>query len=148
MNKKISVSIIVILCMSSMASASILDDISGYLFVSTPIQKPDSEALRSQFYADLEALNTPKIISIFDKEMTDYGVNILKVRIYKTPWACEYCGENFYIVKGLGIVRDYPTNDREIVLTYDQVIRAIPFFDDEEIGFLERFQLYAIYKLG
>jgi len=150
-NKKILVSGFMILLMSSsIASASLFDDLIKMVQpVQIPIQKNIIENQKEQFYVKLLSLNSPTAISNLNKEMDDYNVKVLKVRIYKTPWnSCGYCGENFYIVRGTGVVLDYPTNDMEVVLTYNQINRMIPFFTDGKIDWFERFQLLAIYKVG
>lgn len=136
--------VLVILLVSNVASASVFDFFKEKL----TIMQTKEDNKQEQFYSNLLSLNTPIVVSNLNKEMDDYGVKVLKVRVYELPWQnSKYTGENFYVVRELGVVRDYPTNDKEVKLTYGQVNMMIPFFTDGKIDFLERFQTYAIYKM-
>ena len=137
----------ILLISSSIASASLFEDLIKIMQpVQTQIPAFVTNSQKEQFYDKITSFNTPITISNLNKEMDDYNVKVLKVRVRGLSW--NNYEESFYVVRGIGIVLDYPTNDREVVLTYNQVNRMIPFFVDGKIDWFERFQLYAIYKVG
>lgn len=110
-----------------------------------------SQPLRSQalseidFRLQLQALNTPQAIQTLNKVMDDYKTTVVKVRVYRLPWqTCEYCGINFYVVKGVGVVENYQTNDKEVSVTYQQVQRLIPLIQDGKIDWFETLQARMI----
>lgn len=140
---------LIILTLFPGAQASIFDDLRNIL---TPVQTP---AITQQvngfdaFLTQMYKLNTPEAIESLNAEMDDYGVSVLKVGVTKLPWnKCENCLNNFYVVRGVGVVSDYPTNDREVVLTYSQVMRMYPYFEDGKLDFFDRWQVFAIWKMG
>lgn len=165
--KSLSLAIILLLLTGS-AQASIFTDI--FNFISSPSHQQASPTLSSDnipmqpfqptgfsvpishvqsdnkdeikpFSETLMSLNTNTNIQELNSVMDEYGVQAVKVRV------SDY-NENFYVVKGQGIVQDYPTNDREIVLTSKQITRISEYLYDGQLDFFDRWQIYAIIKMG
>lgn len=135
---------------SSPGSASLLDWFKMPDSLVRQFSTPQSPTIDSYaaLMQQLYLLNTPQAIKLLDVEMDEYKINSLKVRVNFIPGYCDYCAKNFYVVRGRGVVADYPTNNREVVLTYSQIMKMYPYFQDGNIDFFDRWQLYAIYKLG
>lgn len=157
--------ILILLCIGVIiitpVNASILDDfwnkINPSHKTSTPVTTQLIIPIKNDFNSFMEKLhnlNTQTNIQLLNQEMSDYGINSIKIRMYKMPWGeCKECGVNFYILKDKGIVDFYPdwgtnTKDIELTLTHSQVQRMIPYIESGDIDFFDRWQLYAIYKMG
>lgn len=114
-----------------------------------PLKIDSYEALMQQLYK----LNTPEAIKSLNAEMDDNHIDSFKVRVYGIPGYCEYCGKNFYVVRNIGVVKKSPDwgygqNVLHIDLTYSQVMQMYPYLQDGKVDFFDRWQLYAIYKIG
>lgn len=157
--------ILILLCIGALiitpVNATILEDIWNKInpphqnvvkIMNQPITQ-NTEDFNS-FMERLHTLNTPTNIQLLNQEMADYNVNSIKIRMYKMPWDdCEYCGLSFYIVKDKGIVDfddswGYNNKDKEIALTYSQINRIYPYIESGRLDFFDRWQIYAIYKIG
>lgn len=148
-SKKFPLSIIAVLLMSSACSASVFSDLFSYANTLTTVQTSSISEQQDDFYAQLQSLNTQTAIDNIDAEMGDYNVNTVKVRVNNLPWENnDDISEQFYIVKGMGITDHATNSDAEITLSYSQIQKIIPFLTDGKLSFLERFQIYAIYKVG
>lgn len=145
-NKHVIYTWLVILLMINIVSASLIDDLRDRFIPrpqrSEPISVPANEL--EGFTRVVLSLNTPANIGMLDAEMDRYGTKAVKVRVYGFNPDSHYIGTDFYIVKGAGFVRKYPTNDKEIVLEKPQAYRAVEILTDGQITLWERIELYSL----
>lgn len=115
-------------------------------------EQQDPQALKIDSYKALQArlyqLNTKQAIKSLNAELDDRNINAIKVHVSKLPGYCKGCGKDFYIVRDLGAVDEHSDPDLVVDLTYSQLNRMIPYFEDEKMDFLDWWQILAIYKLG
>lgn len=154
---------IIFLALFPGAQASLFDDLRNILApAQTPaISQPANDF--NAFMARMYKLNTPEAIQSLNAEMEDYGVNNLKVTVSGIPG--EHSTKSLFVVKGLGILTEaqkqnaldnhitsqiwgFSPKDKEVALTYSQMIRMYPYFEAGKLDFFDRWQLFAIYKMG
>jgi hypothetical protein len=148
--KRVLLIILITILLLSPVQASLFDEIVQKILPQKAIT-PSSPLIsiytetHDSFMEKLYKLNTPRAIENLNKEMDYYSLTALKVRMYEIPWQkSKYIGENFYVVKDIGVIENYYTNDRELILTYSQIMKMYPYFEDGEITFIERLQIYGI----
>jgi len=133
-----------VLALVTSAQAGLFEDLKNIL---TPIQTPATAQPADGFNAFMTrmyTLNTPKAIQSLNAEMDDYSVRTIKVSISGIPG--ESGTKRFFVARDLGVVTEAQNYDREVVLTYSQVMRMYPYFQDGKIDFFDRWQLYRIWK--
>jgi len=160
MVRKIIIILVVLVMSSNIASAGIFDDIMQSIQKIVPqktsimrvtISTTQPEDAYSNFMDMMYLLNTPVALQNLNKEAVNYDTNSLKVIVTKIPNSnLQY---TFYVTKNMGVMSNYnqwgqDSTDKQIVLTYQQVMKMYPYFIDGKIDFLERWQLLAIYKIG
>lgn len=144
--------VIVLICMSLTVNpiqAGIFEDIFGRI-VSQKTNTAMQTVTFDSFMENMYLLNTQKGIQNLNVEMNNYNIHALKVRLHKTPW---FTDDVFYVVKGAGLLKNYDqfgqsNKDYVVDLTYNQVMKIYPYIYDGELDFFDRWQIYAIYKIG
>ncbi len=157
MIKRSVVLLVVLVMTTNIVQASLFDDIMqkisphkvSIIEISTSITHPDDEF--KGFMDMMYLLNTPQALQNLNVEMDNYNTHSVKVWVTKNPW-CK-CNMPFYVIKNHGVASKYDQwgqdkTDKQVVLTYNQIMKMYPYFIDGKIDFFDRWQLYAIYKMG
>jgi len=157
MVRKIVIVLVVLAMSANVVNANIFDDVMQKILpqktsiMSITIGVTQPEDSYSNFMGMMYLLNTPKSLHNLNKEMVNYNTNSLKVIVTKIP--DSNIPYTFYVVKNVGVMSNYnqwgqDRTDKQVVVTYQQAMKMYPYFTDGEIDFFERWQLYAIYKIG
>jgi hypothetical protein len=144
--KKILIIGLIFLAFFPSAQASIFDDLSHILMpVQTPAITQPVDGYTA-FMGQMYKLNTPEAIQSLNAEMDVYGVRAIKITVSRIPR--EYTSKSFFVARDLGVIPKAQNYDREVALTYTQVMRMYPYFEDGKLDFFDRWQLFAIWKMG
>lgn len=146
MKKSITVLIILVFVLSASisANANIFTDIfnklaphSQPLVVNNtqPVMEDDFDSLMAQIYQ----LNTPANIQILSEKMQYYGINAIRIGV------TDY-NKDFYVVKGQGLLKDYPTSDLNIAVSKAQIEQVKSYIADGKITPYEQFRMWLMFK--